>query len=552
LEESARRAVEELARRVRDDDPRLFDVVDGDGRRGLPSAHSDDPLGRPGISDQGSPRDWTTSEPHSRHDRDDSDASSWRSRQTTGFETWRSGSASAQTWRSETVSWRSRETLEADASDIGSFGVRAIGSSESSAGAYARDAESDGLEAWRSETGTWRTSDTATTGSWRVAPASDDASAQDGDTGEWHTRTTPETGSWSRSRGQWIPSIDETGEQPNFAVRRYDDTGEIPKDLLQAARDRILDHDEPYDAGRRGDDRGVRGDDTGGRRGGRRHAVDDDRFADRGGDRSDERLDRRSSGGSEDRYDDDRPATAGWSRAGTGSPRRALSPRFEDLDGGYRDADEESGPRSRYPRYDDAAPRYRAGRRSAGESRVGRHASNGYDDGYDDEDERRPARAVARRTSVYSGPRGVAENVITPRAAARRSELVRVGRPLAEEEEDEDEEVAYGYPGAGVASVAWFGLPIGAFLLWAMFLGGTARADCVDAGGRACPAPRDAAFATFAAHLPQVGVAIVLSVLVALLIRLASPFWRPATVGFAASVVGAGVATVLFTVLNGG
>jgi hypothetical protein len=31
-----------------------------------------------------------------------------------------------------------------------------------------------------------------------------------------------------------------------------------------------------------------------------------------------------------------------------------------------------------------------------------------------------------------------------------------------------------------------------------------------------------------------------------------APLWRPATIGFAAAVVGAGVSTVVFTVLNGG
>jgi hypothetical protein len=155
---------------------------------------------------------------------------------------------------------------------------------------------------------------------------------------------------------------------------------------------------------------------------------------------------------------------------------------------------------------------------------------------------------------VYSGPRGSTDSAITPRAYPDRGGLVGVGRlpDLAEQDEDDVDEVPYGYARAGFASVAWFGLPIGAFLLWAVLLGGTARADCVDAGGRPCPAPRDTAFAAFAAHLPQVGVAIVLSILVALLIRLMSPFWRPATVGFAASVVGGGIATVLFTIQNGG
>ena len=46
-------------------------------------------------------------------------------------------------------------------------------------------------------------------------------------------------------------------------------------------------------------------------------------------------------------------------------------------------------------------------------------------------------------------------------------------------------------------------------------------------------------------------MALLLSVVVALVIRTLAPLWRPATIGFAASVVGAGVSTVLFTVLNG-
>jgi hypothetical protein len=169
----------------------------------------------------------------------------------------------------------------------------------------------------------------------------------------------------------------------------------------------------------------------------------------------------------------------------------------------------------------------------------------------DDYDEpRRPARGSNRRTvTAYTGPRR-GETVITPRSSGTRGGLGRLAR-RPEVDDENEQEVAYGYAGAGLASVAWFGLPLGAFLAWAVLLGGTARADCVDAGGRPCPAPREAAFSTFTAHLPQVGAAIVLSVIVALLIRLVSPFWRAATVGFAASVVGAGVTTVVFTVLNG-
>jgi hypothetical protein len=154
-----------------------------------------------------------------------------------------------------------------------------------------------------------------------------------------------------------------------------------------------------------------------------------------------------------------------------------------------------------------------------------------------DDDDRRPA----RRGSTYSS-----------RPEPRR-DLVRVTPVRDYDDEDDDvEDPAKAYARAGFASVAWFSVPLAGFLLWAVFLGGTARADCVDANGRPCPAPREAAFATFTEHLPQVGVAVVLSIVVALAIRLMAPLWRPATIGFAAAVVGAGVSTVVFTVLNGG
>jgi hypothetical protein len=218
------------------------------------------------------------------------------------------------------------------------------------------------------------------------------------------------------------------------------------------------------------------------------------------------------------------------------------------LRSGADERDDYDEPDSRYPRYGGDEPRYRAGRRSGGGYRSARHAY-----GVDEDDEpRRTARGSSRQAvTAYAGPRR-GENVITPRSSGTRGGLGWLARRPEVDDEDDEQEGAYGYAGAGFASVAWFGLPLGAFLAWAVLLGGTARADCVDAGGRPCPAPREAAFSTFTAHLPQVGVAIVLSVIVALLIRLVSPFWRAATVGFAASVVGAGVTTVVFTVLNGG
>jgi hypothetical protein len=243
----------------------------------------------------------------------------------------------------------------------------------------------------------------------------------------------------------------------------------------------------------------------------------------------------------------------------TGEIPRSVTRAIRDREDDYRVAEGRRAPRSRYdderrfdgepdhdgePRYDGDAPRYRSGR----------HAVSGYGD-----EEEWPPRRSATRTPVYAGPRSIAGSA-TPRAITGRGEAVggrretatgrrEPARPAAVTARRTDD-ASHGYVGAGLASVGWFGLPIGAFLLWAVLLGGTAQAGCVTPVGQLCPAPRDAAFQTFQGHLPELGIAILLSVVMALLIRWVSPFWRSATVGFAAAVVGAGISTILYTVVN--
>jgi hypothetical protein len=602
-----------LRRADRDEHPRSLRSLNGDDepRRGRRAAADDEPR-RLRRGDDDSPRYGRNGYGVAPTPREPDDA--WPSgRDTLTPGTWRTGDTAStgssltdgpgvEPWRSGTGVPDSG-TGTFNGFTTGSVARRAIGSGTSGASAELTDAVE--LDTWRTETGTWRTRGTAETGSWRVPPP--DSGIED--TGAWRTSSAPETGSWSRSRGQFVPKTDDTGEQPAFTVRRFDDTGEIPKELMQAARSgRVLDHDDFYDAGRRldGADTGRRldGADTGrrldggteGRAGRRRRAVEDDgidggfderrdqqggrppisrtddrrgaridgrgterdrasdraiddrigdraagrgRIDDQADDRPARRSRTRSAGGFGDLADDPRDRTEEWPPPGGRRAQRTVSTRSDERTGDYGDR-RPSG----YGRYDDDdAPRYRAGRKATGEYRSARHSSVGLDQ----DEERRPARGPARRGSA--GPRA-GESVITPRASGHR-ELVRVApRPDIDEDDEEGDEIAYGYASAGLASVGWFGLPVGAFLLWAVLLGGTARADCVGAAGRPCPAPREAAFTTFSAHLPQIGVAIVLSVLVALLIRLVTPFWRPATVGFAGSVVGAGVTTVLFTVLN--
>jgi hypothetical protein len=645
----------------RDDEPRRR-PADDEVRRGWRPAEddelprrrrsaSDDPPRRTRPADS-EPRlargtfdpDDVRDERRARRSRSDVDAGVWRARETTDYDVrrpvedvrrpvepdagrLRPDGGGSRNGTPRNGSSRTHETIEVDLTDVGlpgqrgvdsgstfngfaarNLGQRAIGSSPAETGSQTGRTGRSELDARRTDTGTWRTRGTAETGSWRTPLVPPDTeSGGSGDIGARRTRSTPEAGSWSRSRGQFIPETGDTGEQPNFTVRPFDDTGEIPKELVRRLRDeRVVDHGSAYGAGdryettglrdapgRRGDsarreqratrddidtrasrddidtrasrdgldDRGVERrrrpvagnpaddrDDPASGRGRRRRADRDERdgFESRPRESRGPRDDRvvrweRDPGVRDDRAEERLDRTAEWAPpADTRRPRRALPTRSDDR------YDE---PRPRYARDDEDAPRYRAAGRAAVESR-----GTGYSSGWYDDDDRLPVRGAGRRGATgYSGRRD-GQTVITTRSGGTRGDLSRqMRRPDDYDDDDGDvEDVAYGYAGAGVASVAWFGLPLGAFLLWALLLGGTARADCVDAAGRACPAPRDAAFTTFTVHLPQFVVAIVLSVVVGLLIRRVSPFWKAATVGFAASVVGAGVTTVLFTVLNSG
>ncbi|HZN71840.1 MAG TPA: hypothetical protein VFC00_09210 [Micromonosporaceae bacterium] len=98
-------------------------------------------------------------------------------------------------------------------------------------------------------------------------------------------------------------------------------------------------------------------------------------------------------------------------------------------------------------------------------------------------------------------------------------------------------------------TLIWYAAPISLYLLWALLLGGTPDPNCVDDAGNQCPAPRDAALTTMADSAPRLATALALSLVVAIIIRWITGTWRATTVGFASSVVGAGIATVIFSVL---
>jgi hypothetical protein len=107
-----------------------------------------------------------------------------------------------------------------------------------------------------------------------------------------------------------------------------------------------------------------------------------------------------------------------------------------------------------------------------------------------------------------------------------------------------------GFAGAMVATAGWFGVPLVLYLLWTLTLHSSPEAGCIDSAGRACPAERAAAISDLLSALPRIAAALMISLAVATIMRWASASWRAISIGFAASIVGAGAATVLFSVIG--
>ena len=151
-------------------------------------------------------------------------------------------------------------------------------------------------------------------------------------------------------------------------------------------------------------------------------------------------------------------------------------------------------------------------------------------------------------------PRAYAAAAHDPRAYAPPAhDPRRIAEPAAPqprgEGEDWDEDESGGYGLATLATLAWFLLPVIGFAGWA-FLGpgDSEQADCVDG---TCEPLQSAGFQLLLDVLPWLGGAIVLSLVVAVIIRWATTGWRAPTIGFAAAIVGGGVTTVLYSVIAG-
>ncbi|WP_262285033.1 hypothetical protein [Micromonospora sp. MA102] len=157
-------------------------------------------------------------------------------------------------------------------------------------------------------------------------------------------------------------------------------------------------------------------------------------------------------------------------------------------------------------------------------------------------------RPVPRRRPV--------EPVVAGRAGAstlrRRVEPVgggSWGRPLEDDLLDPD-------PGGPLRSLFYtascYLVPALLLIVGLLFLDGQPPAGCVtDITGGGCDSPRAHAIASLVAGAPRFGLALLSSLVVAVVLRRVGTTWRSATVALAAAVVGGGLSTVVISAVTG-
>ncbi|MFF5172325.1 hypothetical protein ACFY3U_06785 [Micromonospora sp. NPDC000089] len=103
-----------------------------------------------------------------------------------------------------------------------------------------------------------------------------------------------------------------------------------------------------------------------------------------------------------------------------------------------------------------------------------------------------------------------------------------------------------------VYTAACYVVPAVLVFLFLLTLSGQAPAGCVtDISGGGCDSPRAHAFASLVQGGPRFGLALVSSLVVAVLLRRVGTTWRSTTVALAAAVVGGGLSTVMISAVTG-
>jgi hypothetical protein len=98
--------------------------------------------------------------------------------------------------------------------------------------------------------------------------------------------------------------------------------------------------------------------------------------------------------------------------------------------------------------------------------------------------------------------------------------------------------------------ITYFAAPVLLYLGWALTRSDIAPVDCVDATGAPCLPPREEAIADFVAVGPALAGAFALALLTSIVLRRLTTAWRASTVGFAAAIIGAGMATLVAKVVG--
>jgi hypothetical protein len=120
--------------------------------------------------------------------------------------------------------------------------------------------------------------------------------------------------------------------------------------------------------------------------------------------------------------------------------------------------------------------------------------------------------------------------------------------------DDDDDEIESpgprNYIYAALAALGWFIIPVAIYLGYAFLLNDQPPPGCNGASTPECLTPRAEALQNLFGNVPLVTITVSVSILIALVLRRVASGWRTLTVGFASAVVGAGAATVLFTVVS--
>jgi len=237
--------------------------------------------------------------------------------------------------------------------------------------------------------------------------------------------------------------------------------------------------------------------------------------------------------GEEDRWPPSQPngnTPAGWSRPGPPPPQEWYAPAHDPGYGGerYGGSGPAGYPQRGYPQPDHPTGGYPEPDYPTGGYPVGRPGNHQPSSGY---------------------PPAPPADPYRPEPAYRR--VPGASRQRAPERPEQDREpTAPAWLPVLLWTAGLFILPVLLYLGWTLTLSNAAPAGCADATGGACPPPRTEAVQQLVDLLPGVIGALALALLVALGLRRITGDWRDLTVGMAAAVIGAGLATLIGSALG--